>query len=358
MKSVKKLLYLRARIKPVFLLRMKPLTIPNHFVVAATKGAMRQGLPIEFILKGTGIPPELLNRPMARVNPEQFVALIQRLWHILEDELMGFGPVKSKPGTFATMCQYAIHSPNLEVMLKRSAKFYSLFNLAPVLTLETDENTARIVIEHNYLPNDEDHFMQESLLVIWLRTAAWMANQRINLIRVSFNYPAPAHAGEYKSIFNCPVEFERPRTAVEFSTKVLQYPIVQNERTLKQFLKTSPADLLARPSRDESYTGRVRHLIGHEIKGEMPSFEEVATSLHMTPQTLRRRLKEEKTSYQEIKDHIRRDIAIYHLSRPDLSINDIALRVGFTESSTFHRAFKKWTGVTPLSYREKLEQGQ
>ena len=332
---------------------MKPLTIANHFVDAAIQGAKRQGLPVSFILKGTGIQPELLNQPKARVNPEQFISLIQRIWHILEDELMGFGPVKSKPGTFATMCQYAIHSPNIEVMLKRSAKFYQLFELAPVLSLETDGDIAQLIIEHSNLPNDHQYFMQESLLVIWHRTASWMANQRINLLKISFNYPEPTHSGEYKSIFHCPMEFNAEKTAIIFPAEALQYPVAQNERTLKQFLKTSPADLLARPVRDESYSGKIRQIIGHDIHGEMPSFEAIAEALHMTPQTLRRRLKAEHTSFQELKDNIRRDIAIYLLGKPELSVNDIALKVGFTEPSTFHRAFKKWTGVTPMSYREQ-----
>jgi AraC-like DNA-binding protein len=68
-------------------------------------------------------------------------------------------------------------------------------------------------------------------------------------------------------------------------------------------------------------------------------------------QTLRRKLKQEKTSFQDIKDQVRRDLAIYHLSQSKLGLDQIAQKVGFTETSTFHRAFKKWTGVTPGHYR-------
>ena len=73
----------------------------------------------------------------------------------------------------------------------------------------------------------------------------------------------------------------------------------------------------------------------------------------MTPQTLRRRLKEGNTSYQEIKDTIRKDASIYYLSKPELSIDEIALLMGFSEASSFHRAFKKWTGKTPSVYRRE-----
>ncbi|HBM49958.1 MAG TPA: AraC family transcriptional regulator, partial [Marinobacter sp.] len=105
---------------------------------------------------------------------------------------------------------------------------------------------------------------------------------------------------------------------------------------------------------DESntWTGRIRGLIGRDFSRPMPDFDWIALELHTSPQTLRRRLKQENTSFQEIKDLLRRDMAIYYLSHQELPINDIAERVGFTEPSTFHRAFKKWTGVTPGAWRE------
>lgn len=342
-------------IKPVFEQIMKPLTIANHFVVAAMRGAKAQGLPDEFILEGSGIPLELLNQNKARVDPEQFAFLLRRLWHLLEDELMGLGNHKSKPGSFATMCQLAIHSDNLEAMIKRGIRFYRLFDHIPQMDLTVKDGKARIAIASDYFPNDPDRFLQESLLVIWHRTACWMIDQRINLSQAAFAYPAPPHANEYKAIFYCPTQFDAAQSYLEFNADMLKQPIRQDERTLSEFLKSSPADLLARPTKDESFSGKIRHLIGREIDGEMPTFDQIAQHLYMTPQTLRRRLIAEDTSYQELKDHIRRDIAIYHLSQAHLSINDIASKVGFTEPSTFHRAFKKWTGVTPLAYqKEKL----
>ncbi len=81
----------------------------------------------------------------------------------------------------------------------------------------------------------------------------------------------------------------------------------------------------------------------------------MARQLHMSPQTLRRHLSEEGSSFQELKDHLRRDLAIYHLGRSDLSIQDIAEQLGFSEPSAFHRAFKKWTGLTPGAYRANQE---
>jgi len=127
-------------------------------------------------------------------------------------------------------------------------------------------------------------------------------------------------------------------------------PLLQDERTLKQFLLHSPADLLARPDGGDSLISQIRRLLGRDCS-HWPDLDTVAQQLHMSPQTLRRHLREEGSSFQELKDHLRRDLAIYHLGRADLAIQDIAEQLGFSEPSAFHRAFKKWTGLTPGAYR-------
>jgi AraC-like DNA-binding protein len=190
--------------------------------------------------------------------------------------------------------------------------------------------------------------------VIWHRLSSWLIGQGIPLNRVFFHYPEPPHSEEYRGLFHCPLAFEQPATGLAFPARFLERPVIRDELEMREFLKTSPADLLARPDDRNSYTARIRALIGRDFTQPLPDFEWIAEQLNTSPQTLRRRLKAENTSFQEIKDNLRRDIAIFHLMRDNLSINDIAHRAGFTETSTFHRAFKKWTGLTPGAYREGL----
>jgi AraC-like DNA-binding protein len=85
---------------------------------------------------------------------------------------------------------------------------------------------------------------------------------------------------------------------------------------------------------------------------EMPSLEVISDMLATTPQTLRRRLKREGQGYQMIKDALRRDVAVQYLTQTELSLPEVAAKVGFSEASTFHRAFKGWTGLTPGAYRQ------
>ena len=135
-----------------------------------------------------------------------------------------------------------------------------------------------------------------------------------------------------------------------FHSRYLTMPLLQDERTLKHFLERSPADLLSRPDDGDSLSSRLRRLLSRD-SSRWPDLEAVAAHLHISPQTLRRHLREEGSSFQELKDQLRRDIAIYHLGRADLSLQQIAEQLGFSEPSAFHRAFKKWTGLTPGAYR-------
>ncbi|WP_282347555.1 AraC family transcriptional regulator [Pseudomonas sp. PS01301] len=82
-----------------------------------------------------------------------------------------------------------------------------------------------------------------------------------------------------------------------------------------------------------------------------PEFDRLAKSLGTSSSTLQRRLQSEGLSYQRLKDDLRRDMAIHLLGREELTVNDVALQAGFQDASAFHRAFKKWTGVSPGFYR-------
>ncbi|MGO3295279.1 MAG: AraC family transcriptional regulator [Marinobacter sp.] len=331
---------------------MSDLTVSRHFVHAALTGVERLGLDTEEMLRDAGISTDLLRIEMARVSSDQFSLLLQIVWNRLNDELMGMGPRRARTGTFATMCALVIDCPTLDAVYRRAYQFSRLFDPMVTMKLETGIQKVRLVTHIEGEIHDPHYFMRESLLVLWHRLGCWLVGQPVELEKAEFNYPRPAHGDEYRHIFHCPLEFDSDCTALTFDKRFLSAPVIRDQSEMLQFLKTSPADLLSRPDESNTFTGKIRALIGRDFSKPLPDFEWIASELHTSPQTLRRRLKQENTSFQEIKDLLRRDMAIYYLGRHELSINDIAEKVGFTEPSTFHRAFKKWTGVTPGAYRE------
>jgi AraC-like DNA-binding protein len=157
---------------------------------------------------------------------------------------------------------------------------------------------------------------------------------------------------EAQRLFRAPLLQDRDFTGLEFDACWLELPVVQGPESLAEFLEQAPMGLVIR-YRDRTRLGeRIRHLLRRDLAGELPSLEQLGAALSMTPQTLRRRLRDEGLGFQSLKDDLRRDAAIELLNRPELSVADIAARVGFAEPSTFQRAFKGWTGLPPGAYRQ------
>jgi AraC-like DNA-binding protein len=151
------------------------------------------------------------------------------------------------------------------------------------------------------------------------------------------------------------LSFEMPDTSIAFAADYLDLPIVQNERSVKEFLRTAPENILVKYKNGSSLSARIRRRLRQLLPGEVPDFDTLAAELNLTTATMRRRLHEEGASYQDIKDQLRRDLAIGYLSHSDRNVMDIALELGFSERSAFHRAFRKWTGASPGEFRRGLQ---
>ena len=110
--------------------------------------------------------------------------------------------------------------------------------------------------------------------------------------------------------------------------------------------------LMAELDDDEPLPLRVKNALRQLLKDGLPRKERVAEKFDMTVRTLQRHLHQAGTSYQQILDELRQELAEHYLLRSDLAIQDIACYLGFTESRSFHRSFKSWTGQTPGEFRE------
>lgn len=329
-------------------------TIAIHYVNAALRGALRSGHDVSGVLAAAGIGPALLADQRARVTAGQYTRLVQALWDELDDEFMGFGTHRSKRGTFPTMCLLAVHCPDLSSALRRGWSFYRLFDGAPEVRLTTTDDTVHFALDMSGF-DDPDRFLTESLLVLWHRFASWLIGRRIPLREVEFAYPEPPHAVEYQLIFGCPLRFDRPVTALSFDARFLGLPVVQDEATLRRFLRHAPAELLSRRDHGAELSSQVRRILGGSISARPgttpPGEEDVAARLGISPPTLRRRLAREGTSFRDVREQLLRDEAVASLVRGGESVEELALRLGFSEASAFHRAFKRWTGTSPGSYR-------
>jgi AraC-like DNA-binding protein len=278
--------------------------------------------------------------------------LVQQVWRNTLDEFMGFTSTPCKFGLFALMAQSVRRCENLREVLLLGSKIYNLFTDDVYTELSESENGAQLTTKFAEPALDPDHFLQEFWLVIWHRFSSWIIGRKIPLLYANLSYPRPGHAAELEYLFPCPKYYSQHENQLGFDKRYLNFPTVRNEDEMAEFLRRSPAEFMTIPGDDRSLGTRITTLIigQGDVILSLPRIDQMARQLHITPQTLHRGLKREGTSYQRIKDGIRRDIAVTRLVKERMSVKRVAEIVGFSESRSFTRAFKHWTGLSPREY--------
>lgn len=333
----------------------EPGTIAICFVAAALQSVRARDLNPEELLANVGLSSSLLQVPQARVSAQHYGALWRSIALALDDEFFGQDSRRMKAGSFAMLCHSVLGCKTLAQALDRSLRFYGLLLDDIYGTSERDRDEARIVLHERVAGASQRVFAHELLLLLLYGVSCWLVGRRIPVLRTEFSYPEPAHSAEYRLMYCPDLSFNKPNTVIAFEAGYLDLPVVQNERSIKEFLRTAPESILVKYKNGSSLTARIRRRLRQFLPGEVPDFESLAQELNMTPATLRRRLHEEGESYQSIKDQLRRDLAIGYLSHSSRSVMDIALELGFSERSAFHRAFRKWTGASPGEFRRTLQ---
>lgn len=329
----------------------EPGTIAICFVAAALQSVRGRALDADELLANVGLSSGLLQVPQARVSAKHYGALWRTIALALDDEFFGQDSRRMKAGSFAMLCHSVLGCKTLGQALDRSLRFYALILDDIAGKSVRDAGEARIVLHERVAGAGQRVFAHELLLMLLFGVSCWLVGRRIPILRTEFSYAEPAHSAEYRLMYCADLRFNRPHTLIAFEASYLDLPVVQNERSLKEFLRTAPESILLKYKNGSSLSARVRRRLRQFLPGEVPDFEGLAEQLNMTPATMRRRLHEEGESYQSIKDQLRRDLAISYLSHSSRSVMDIALELGFSERSAFHRAFRKWTGASPGEFR-------
>jgi AraC-like DNA-binding protein len=333
---------------------MRQLSISVHFLRAVLKHAVAKGLDPVQLLRDNRISPRLLNGDDARISIERFADLQVSTMLAMGDEGLGYGQQVLPIGSWSMMCHAVIHCDTLGKALARYCRFFGLLQggSAPQLVLE-DEH-ANIRLNPVAGPGRADVYAGELALFNCHRFCSWLVQEHLPALAFNFSHRAPGHAEEYRAMFlGNPVYFDQPRTEMVLNRSLLAMPVSQNEQSLARFLRHPALVMLAHQYDRRSWTAQVNRILRKDLE-RMPELDDVATLLEVHPQTLRRRLSKEGTSFSELKGQLRRDVSLHYLGKQGLSIEEIAHRAGFSESSAFIRAFKGWTGVTPYTYRKGL----
>jgi AraC-like DNA-binding protein len=322
--------------------------ISVHFARVICRRAGELGVDPSHLCGAADLDPALLANPEARITPLQLGALLRATWAALDDELSGFGAVPQRHGCFTLMARQMVDSATLGDALRYSCRFYNLTSHA----LRWDiQDRPRVELTLRLLDDsaDPDHFLEEFILLIWHRFSNWLIGERIPLLETRFRYPQPAHAAEHRLMFPGPIHYGRTTTALCFETKWLASPIARNRYELKNYARRLPDEWFIKQTFEGSFTERVMSAIEEASHGL--TLEQLADRWHMSRRTLHRQLQREGTSFRRLSEQLRRDKAIALLLEGRCQVREIARRLDMTEPA-FSRAFKHWTGMTPLNYRK------
>lgn len=330
------------------------LSISVHFARAVLRHAVAKGLDPVGLLRKNRISPRLLVEDDARISLERFADLQVSTMLAMEDEILGYASRRMPLGSWSMMCHAVVGSATLGQALSRFCRFYQLFELGFQPVLQEDGENTRLYLSASSEQVDKGSYGSELFLFHIHRFCSWLVLEHLPLLEVSLIHPAVAKPAEYQQVFlRNPVLFDQTEAHLILASSLLEQPLKQNETSLRHFLRHPVLFMLSQDYATHSWTARVRDILRHNLD-TLPELNDVAGMLALHPQTLRRRLSSEGTSFKEIKSRLRRDISLHFLGKQGLSIEEIAQRAGFSESSAFIRAFKSWTGVTPYSYRKGL----
>lgn len=327
-------------------------SISAHYIHSLIESGRRLGLDSTVLLEEAGLTTEMLKSTQLRVTPKQLARMLWAFWRESDDELIGMGSRPSRHGVFKLMAKQAVHCQNLHGVYLHISQFYNLVAEALTLTLSVEGETTRFCMKLTDPGREITHTLSEFLMLIWHRFPSWLTGHRIPLKEIWLAYPEPDHVAEYRLLFPCPAHFNQAETCLIFATDLLNVPVVQTASSLRAYLRRVPLDWFMRQAYHPAFTRRVLDQLEHNDTLINADMEEVAGELNVTTRTLRRKLTEEGTSFQQLKDGVRRDIAIHYLSKPSLPISEISRKLGFSEPAAFTRAFKQWTGVTPKMFRQ------
>lgn len=319
------------------------------------------GIPAAQVLRGTGLDLDMLEEAKTRTSVEQYVTACANVIKQCDDPRLPFQVGQSIHLSayglygFALLC-----SPTVRDGFDLAVRYHRL--ATPLFSIGWRAQGDHFIW---FFPNEfrvgysgaVKTFLLAQQLAQHTTHIQDIARSDRKPLMIKVAHAAPPHAALYDEQLDCPVEFAAGATEIHYDHSLLDdRPPLTNPVTLAM-LREGCENLIGKISDGSSMTGQVQQLI-MERPGQFPTMEQVAEHLHLTPRTLRRRLTEEGTTFSEVYDQVRRDLAEKYLAAGEFTVEDIADLLGFTDASNFRNSFRRWTGLVPSEFRQSRALGK
>jgi len=309
------------------------------------------------VFEAAGIPRPQLDDPSQRVGHARMIDLFARAVEATGNPNFGLHAARHyHPG--ANVFDYAgVASSTLADALDRTCRYIGLVHDSARLHVESGPHAVRISFQlggERRLPRAVGDYM---LAVGVVAARHWLGFSGPFPIQAHFSHPPPEDVAPYREYFGAPIHFDQESNAYVFPSVAMQLPLQNADPELVNMLDVQATRMLSERRTTPKLRHRVRELLHHELADGVPTAERIAERLKMSTRTLRRRLSAEGTSHQALLDELRKDLSLGYLEDNGLSLDEIALRLGFSDGTSFHRAFRRWFQKTPAEHqRERRRQ--
>lgn len=348
-------------------------TLPHRFqkpvamrsLGTASVAALRQyvrtaestGLDVDALLASADLNPAILNADDGRIEGEQLQHFIRELCEQTGNPILGLETGDFvQPGSYTVLGYITMSCATLGEAIARIAPFEKLVGDMGLTGVEDHGDQLRLIWRCAYTdPRVRPHLV-DNVIASWIRYARWLADDdSASPLTVSLERASPGEDLEaaYRQRWHCPVVFSASESAVTIARSLLSVPLRQPDPMLRKTLEAHAQNQLASLAGDTALVTRVKHSIQQQLRQGITRQDMVAEHLGMTRRTLQRRLSQEGVSYQVLLDEVRQAMAEDLLANTDLAIPDIGERLGYSESTSFHRKFKAATGLTPGAFRNR-----
>jgi AraC-like DNA-binding protein len=328
------------------------LTTIGGYALAIAKALEHNGVDSARIFQAAGIPPSLLkNDPMCRLP----VATISRLYKVCVDVTHNpyFGLVVARfinVSNLHALGHALAASSSLMAFCQRLERFFKLASHACEISLSETGNEVSLRIKLFVTVCDETEDALMGFVVLAMRQ---LYKPEFNPLRISLSHPMPRDgAGPYEAIFRAPVDFAQPAPLLVFSKTDLEQPLAGACAELAQLNDNLATNYIARLDKSDVVTTVRQKIIEYLPNGDCTR-DKVASAMCISPTTLQFKLSQCDTNFNELLDMTRKELASSYVQQSSLSITEITFLLGFSDTSNFTRAFKRWEGMSPTDYRRQ-----
>jgi AraC-like DNA-binding protein len=318
---------------------------------ALVESARGAGVDAGGLLGAIGVPPDVLDDASGWVPFETMAMAWDLACRRSGDSNFGLHAAENTPpGTYGALEYATMSSTSLVDALRRAVRYYAALGSLGDSAMVQRGGLVRIGLTPRCeMTPDAARHLVEHFFALLVTRGRLLTGGRLKLLRATFVHAAPASTTEHARIFAAPLEFGATANELVAEIHGLSVPLRSSNPELLEPLERAAAKMLERRAQD--VVARARAVVPEVLRAGEPGLSGVARRLGVSARTLQRRLGERGTSYADIVDEVRRELAHREVALGTRSFGEIAFLLGFSQASAFDRAFRRWTGSTPSAYR-------